>query len=152
MLDIAKKINSAIDPLRTIANVVGSPLFDLSARLYVGWAFFRSGLSRFDSYLNGTWEDQVFLFTEEHPVPGISGELGAILGTGGELVLPVLLILGLFGRFAAIGLLVMTAIIEFTYTHSTSHILWAFLLGMTLFKGAGLLSVDHFLVKWLRSK
>ncbi len=152
ILNIAKKTNETLQPLRSIANIVGSPLFDLSARIYVGWAFFKSGLSRFSSYTNGTWEDQVFLFTEEHPVPGIPGELSAILGTGGELILPVLLVLGLFGRFAAAGLLVMTAIIEFTYTHATDHILWAFLLGMVLIKGAGMLSIDHFLVKWLRSK
>ncbi len=152
MLQNAKNIDRLIDPLRNIANSIGSPLFDLSARLYVGWAFFKSGLGRFDSFLNGSWEDQVFLFSEEHPVPGIPGESGAILGTGGELVLPILLILGLFSRFSAAGLLVMTAIIEFTYVHATDHILWAFLLGTILIKGAGTISLDRYLLKWVRSK
>lgn len=150
MLDLARKIDTAITPLRNIADTIGYPIFDLTARLYVGWAFFKSGLSRFDSFLNGTWEDQVFLFTEEHPVPGIPGEIGAVLGTGGELILPILLIAGLFSRFAAAGLLIMTAIIEFTYTHSTDHVLWAFLLGMVFIKGASTLSADHFLLKLLR--
>ena len=149
-MEIVKKVDTAIQPLRNIADCIGSPLFDLTARLYVGWIFFRSGLGRFDSFLNGTWDDQVFLFTEEHPVPGVPGELGAILGTGGELILPVLLVLGLFGRFAAAGLLVMTAIIEFTYQHATDHILWAFLLGMIFIKGAGKLSIDHFMRKMIK--
>lgn len=152
MLNIAIKIDQAIEPLRKIANTIGSPMFDLLARAYVSWAFFKSGMDRFSSLLNGTWDDQVFLFTEEHPVPGIPGEIGAILGTGGELILPILLVFGLFGRFAAAGLLIMTAIIEFTYIHATDHILWAFLLGMILIKGAGTLSLDHFLLKWIRQK
>jgi putative oxidoreductase len=152
MINRAKKIDNMIEPLRHVAKVAGSPLFDLSARFYVGWAFLKSGLNRFGSFTNGTWEDQVFLFTEEHPVPGIPGEVAAVLGTGGELMLPVLLVLGLFGRFAAAGLLIMTAIIEFTYIHATDHILWAFLLGMIFIKGAGPLSLDHLLVKWVSSR
>ncbi|MCI5060135.1 MAG: DoxX family protein [Alphaproteobacteria bacterium] len=151
MIALAKKIDRKLEPLRKIANCVGSPLFDLLARAYVGLIFFKSGQSRFDSFLNGTWEDQIFLFSEEHPVPGIPGEIAAVMATGGELILPVLLVLGLFGRFAAAGLLVMTATIEFTYLHSTDHILWAFLLGMIFIKGAGKLSLDHLLIRKLRS-
>ena len=146
-MELIQKVDIALEPLRRFANCIGSPIFDLVARLYVGWIFLKSGLGRFDSFLDGAWDDQVFLFTEEHPVPGLSGEVAAVLGTGGELILPILLILGLFGRFAAAGLLVMTAIIEFTYQHATDHILWAFLLGMVFIKGPGTISVDYFLRK-----
>ena len=150
-MTFAHTINDMIDPLRKLSDMLASPLFDLGARLYMGWAFFKVGMMRFESYQNGDWETQVFLFTEEHPVPGIPGEIGAIMATSGELFLPVLLVLGLFGRFAAAGMLVMTAIIEFTYQSSPQHILWAFLLGMIFIKGAGKLSLDHLITKKLNS-
>mgnify|MGYP005723813897 CR=1 FL=1 len=152
MIAIAQKIDSLIDPLRKLAHCIGSPIFDLFIRIYIGLIFLKSGLSRLDSALNGSWEDQVFLFSEEHPVPGIPGEIGAVLATGAELVLPVMLFFGFFSRFAAAGLLIMTAIIEFTYIHSPDHILWAFLLGMIFVKGAGIVSADHWLTKWLRKQ
>lgn len=150
MKTLMQTIDTAIDPLRSLADKIGAPIFDVLVRSYVAWIFLKSGMGRLDSAMNGSWSDQVFLFTEEHPVPGVPGDIAAILSTGAELILPVLLITGLFGRFAAAGLLVMTAIIEFTYTHSNDHILWAFLLGMVFVRGPGLFSADHVLRGWLR--
>ena len=42
-----------------------------------------------------------------HVITNLSLTLAAVMGTGGELVLPELLVFGLFGRFAALGLFVM---------------------------------------------
>jgi putative oxidoreductase len=80
----------------------------LMARLYVGWAFFASGLTKIDN-----WETTVALFTDEYKIPlltDFSPTLAAVLGTGGELILPVLLVVGLLGRFAALGLFVMNIV------------------------------------------
>jgi putative oxidoreductase len=65
------------------------------------------------------------------------------------MILPTLLVLGLFGRAAAAGLLIMTAVIEFTYGHFDVHILWAFLAASILIRGPGLLSLDTVLLRTL---
>jgi len=142
--------DQVIDPLRNLSSSIASPLFDLGARIYLGHAFFKSGILRFKDWQNGNFDNQIFLFELEHPVPGLDPTMAAYAATAGELILPILLVLGLFGRFAAVGLLIMTAVIEFTYIHSTTHILWAFLAGMIFIKGPGKLSLDALLLKWIR--
>lgn len=149
MKSFLQSVDCALEPLRKLADYAGAPLYDLAARLYVAYVFFNSGLGRLDSYLDGRWDEQIFLFDFEHPVPGIPPEIAAPITMIGELILPVLLALGLFGRFGAAGILIMTAVIEFTYQHSTHHILWAFLAGTIFVKGPGPLSVDHLIRKWL---
>ena len=84
---------------------LAQPLAALLARLYVAQVFFMSGLTKIRD-----WEITVSLFTDEYKVPYLSPELAALLGTAGELVLPVLLVFGLMGRFAALGLFVVNAI------------------------------------------
>jgi len=150
MVTAAQKIDTLIEPLRKLSNCVASPLFDLGVRIYLGHTFFKSGVLRFNDWKNDNFSNQVFLFELEHPVPGLDPTTAAYLTTGAELVLPIMLVLGLFGRFAAAGLLVMTAVIEFTYGHFDVHILWAFLAAMIFIKGPGKLSLDTLILKWIR--
>jgi len=152
MKELAVKINTLIEPLRGIANQFGSPLLDLSFRLYLAWAFFKSGIGRARDYLNGTWDTQLFLFELEHPVPGLDPALAAPVTTLAELILPVLLAFGLFSRFGAAGLFVMALIIQLTYQENYQHILWMALAASILIKGPGVLSLDHFLVKKLNTQ
>ncbi len=81
------------------------PLAALVARIYVANAFFLSGLTKLRD-----WGTTVSLFTDEYHVPLLPPELAAVMGTTGELVLPVLLVLGLAGRFAALGLSVVNVV------------------------------------------
>src|SRR5690606_11619469 len=97
-----------------------SPIVPLIARIYVGWIFFNSGLLKLDN-----WNATLYLFEHEHPVPFLPVQVAAVLGTATELAAPVLLFLGLGARLGAAVLLVMTAVIEFTYQHSPEHIFWA---------------------------
>jgi len=150
MTAILQKIDGLIDPLRRVANHIASPLFDLGVRLYLGNEFWKSGVTRFNDWKNGNFDNQIFLFELEHPVPGLDPATAAYITTGAELLLPVMLVLGLFGRFAAAGLLIMTAVIEFTYGHFDVHILWAFLAAMVFIKGPGKLSLDTLILKWIR--
>jgi len=62
-----------------------------------------------------------------------------------ELTTPVLLVLGLATRPAALVLLGMTAVIEvFVYPLAwPTHIQWAAMLFILLCRGAGKLSLDH---------
>ncbi len=149
-IQIARQVDTLIQPLRKLANSFGSPLWDLAARFYLAYAFLKSGMVRFNDFLNGTFDNQIFLFEFEHPVPGIPADIAAYMATSGELILPVLLALGLFSRFAAAGLLIMTAIIEFTYLHSTHHVIWAILASSIFIKGPGTFSLDAALLKVLR--
>lgn len=157
MKTLMQKIDTLINPLRMLSDKIAGPLLLLTFRIYIGYfVFFQSGMKRFQDYLNGSWDTQVFLFELEHPVPGIPADIAAPLATFGELFLPVLLVLGLFTRFGAAGLIVMTLIIEWTYGDPdalflTTHLVWITMLSVIFVKGPGLISADHFLVKWIRS-
>jgi len=150
MITLAKKIDALIEPLREIANKFAAPVWDLAARLYVAEAFWSSGMTRFKDLINGNFDSQIFLFDLEHPVPGLSPEIAAYGATAGEVILPILLVLGLFGRVGAAGILIMTAIIELTYIHSVDHIIWAFLAAAIFVRGSGVISLDNLLLRFIR--
>lgn len=150
MIALAQKIDNLIEPLRKLANFIGAPIFDLSVRLYLGYEFFKSGLTRWNDFSNGSFDNQIFLFELEHPVPGLDPATAAYMTLAGEMILPIMLFVGLFSRFAAAGLLIMTAVIEFTYGHFDVHILWAFLGLMIFIKGPGALSLDYLILKTIR--
>ena len=118
------------------------PLVRLALRLFLANIFFSSGWLKFQNFLSDNWDATVYLFAEEHPVPFLPPEIAAVVGTGGELVFSILLAFGLLSRFAALGLLVMTGVIQFTYQASDQHILWAFGFALIATGGAGAISVD----------
>jgi len=143
-----KKIFTLYGKLIGLSNITLSPLLDLGIRLYMANIFFKSGWLRFQDYLNGQWANQITAFTDYHPIPGVSGEIAAVAGTGGELILPILLALGIFTRFGAAGLLVMTLSIQFLVpadygVANDDHYMWMLLLAVPMLKGGGMLSVDY---------
>ncbi len=118
-----------------------APLASLVVRIWIGMVFFKSGWVK----LNQDWETVVMLFTYEHPVPFLPPQFAALSGTFFELVCPVLLFIGLGTRFAVIPLLLMTAVIQFTYLDHKDHLIWALVLFTLMTQGAGKLSVDHWI-------
>ncbi|UXH80293.1 DoxX family protein [Roseateles amylovorans] len=122
----------------------------LAARLYVAHVFFLSGLTKIRD-----WEITLALFEDEYHVPLLPPELAAWMGTGGELVLPVLLVLGLGGRFAALGLSVVNlmavlSLSDIAPAALVQHQLWGgLLLGLALY-GPGRLSLDAVVASHLR--
>lgn len=123
------------------------PVALLAARLYVAWVFFASGLTKLRD-----WESTLFLFEEEYAVPFLSPELAAYLGTGGELLLPVLLVLGLFSPIAAIGLSIFNVVAvisleEIAPAALSMHVVWGLLLAVIILWGPGRISCDSFLRK-----
>ena len=128
-----------------------SPLIDLGIRLWVANVFFKSGLTKIQS-----WDSTIALFTYEYEVPLLSPEVAAVLGTGAELVFPVLLALGLGGRLSAAVLFVFNFVAVISYPDLSEvglkdHRYWGILLLVTLLHGPGRLSVDHFFRrKWMR--
>ncbi|MGH1375397.1 MAG: DoxX family protein [Alphaproteobacteria bacterium] len=130
-----------------------SPLLDLAIRLFMANIFFKSGKLKFDSYMNGQWDDVVTAFSDYHPIPGVPAELAAIGGTVGELALPIMLALGLFTRVGAAGLLVMTLTIQYLVpaeyeVANADHYMWMLLLAVPMLKGGGMLSVDFLFGKF----
>lgn len=119
------------------------PLAAFMARLYIGQVFFLSGLTKIRD-----WGTTVALFTDEYKVPLLPPALAAVLGTTGELVLPVLLVLGLGGRFAALGLFVVNAVAVISLQDIApaalqQHILWGALLAGIAIYGPGKWSLDR---------
>ncbi|MEY2953170.1 MAG: hypothetical protein RLZZ401_1257 [Pseudomonadota bacterium] len=117
----------------------------LAARIYVGYAFWLSGLTKVRD-----WETTLALFENEYSVPLLSPTLAAYLGTAGEIVLPILLVLGLGGRFAALGLTVLNAVavaslMELAPVAAQQHLFWGALLGTVALFGPGAWALERWL-------
>ena len=125
------------------------PLAQLAARLFVARAFFMSGLTKLRD-----WDITLALFNDEYHVPLLPPDVAAVMGTGGELLLPVLLALGLAGRFAAAGLGVVNivavlSLAEIAPAALHQHQLWGSLLAGLLLWGPGRWSADALLIRRL---
>ncbi|MBI5450275.1 MAG: DoxX family protein [Gammaproteobacteria bacterium] len=123
-----------------------SPLGLLIMRLWVGWAFLKSG------YLKTTsWDSTLYLFNYEYQVPLLPPELAAWLATFIELVLPVLLIIGLAGRLSALMLFAFNIMAVISYPDldpaaAYDHQAWGIMLLVLMLGGLGKLAVDHWLL------
>jgi len=116
-------------------------------RLAVATVFWNSAMTKL-----ANWDSALELFTEEYKVPLLPPGVAAYMAASIELTAPVLLVLGLATRPAALVLLGMTTVIEvFVYPLAwPTHIQWAAILLVLLCRGPGKLSVDHWL--WRRTQ
>jgi putative oxidoreductase len=120
-----------------------SPAADVMLRAWVGYAFFVSGLTKIQS-----WDTTVLLFEYEYHVPFLSPTVAALLSACGELGLPVLLLIGIAGRFAAAGLFVVNGVAVLSYPALNDaglfmHEAWGLALLCLVLRGPGRLSIDH---------
>ena len=117
----------------------------LPLRFAVAMVFWNSAMTKLTN-----WDTTVSLFTDDYKVPLLPPEFAAHMALTIELTAPVLLVLGLFTRLAALVLLGMTAVIEiFVYPQAwPTHLQWAAMLLVLLARGAGTMSIDHWL--WRR--
>ena len=131
---------------RAIAAIeTAQPLAQLAARIYVAHAFFLSGLTKIRD-----WDTTLALFQDEYHVPLLPSPVAAAMGTAGELLLPVLLALGLAGRFAAAGLSVVNVVAvvslaEIAAPALQQHVFWGSLLVGLVLWGPGRWSLDRFI-------
>ena len=148
-----------IDRLIGIFSMIPEWLVALISRLAIATVFWRSVQTKIEGWeLFGQnlkfWnitDSTFFLFQYEYTLPLLSGKIAAYLATFGEFFLSITIIIGLLTRLSAIGLLVMTAVIQlFVYPESWSvHILWAALLVYLVKHGGGAISVDFLMQKVL---
>ncbi|MEO7814546.1 MAG: DoxX family protein [Sphingomicrobium sp.] len=124
----------------------------LLARLGIAAVFFQSGRTKVEGLLtitDGTYE----LFRTEYALPLVDPVVAAHAATYSEHLFPILLVLGLLTRPAALALLGMTTVIEiFVYPEAwPTHLSWAALLLPLVVHGAGRWSIDRALTcGWLR--
>jgi putative oxidoreductase len=125
----------------------------LVLRVALAVPFFRSGLTKWDGFLSVSPGTR-FLFANEfklhifgqayaYPFPLLMAWAASI----SEIVLPILLVIGLFTRFAALGLFVMTIIIQLTVPAGWAnfHLPWAAMALALMVYGGGMLSTDRIL-------
>jgi putative oxidoreductase len=146
-------IGLLVDRASLVVRVVAQPsLVQLIMRFALAVPFWRSGILKWDGFLQLS-DTAVTLFTDEFmlhlpggPYPFPAPTLMAFLSGSGEIIFPILLVLGLATRFAALGLLCMTVIVEATIPDGWPvHITWvAMALGIMAW-GPGRFSIDYLL-------
>jgi putative oxidoreductase len=122
----------------------------LVARFGIAAIFFLSGRTKVEGLLtitDGTYE----LFRTDYALPLVDPVVAAHAATYSEHLFPILLVLGLGTRGAAIALLGMTTVIEvFVYPDAwPTHLSWAGLLLPLIAKGGGALSLDRLIQRVL---
>ena len=95
-------------------------------------------------------DNAIALFRDEYKLPLVPPEIAAYAGAYAEHLLPLLLVLGLGTRWAALGLLGMTAVIQtLVYPDAwPTHLSWAAPLLYLVARGGGTISLDN----WFRLK
>jgi putative oxidoreductase len=138
---------AVVDRIIALLDRAPYALLALPLRLGAATVFWNSAMTKLAS-----WDTTIELFTDEYKVPLLPPQIAASLALAIEVTTPVLLVLGLMTRAAALVLLGMTAVIEiFVYPQAwPTHIQWAAMLLVLLCRGAGWLSLDHALWPRLR--
>lgn len=133
-----------------------NPVVLLFLRCWLFYVFFFSALTK-----TSTWESTLFLFEYEYNVPILSPYLAAVLGTGIELIIPPLLLIGLGSRFPAFVLFVfnIVAVISYPFLWTAAgaegwedHFYWGVLLAVIMAQGHGKLSLDYLLCLFFRKR
>lgn len=137
----------------TMLAAIPASLALLMLRVALAIPFYRSGVLKWDGFLSLSPGTR-FLFANEfklhlfgqayaYPFPLLMAWAAAI----GEIVLPILLVIGLLTRFSALGLLLMTAVIQLTVPEGWAnfHLPWAAMALALVVYGGGALSADRLL-------
>ena len=148
-MSVSNPVVRANDVAAQVASWLESPLL-LAIRWFVAWQFLKSGWLKISN-----WESTLYLFQDEYHVPLLPPALAAVAGTAGELVFPSLLVVGLLGRYAAVGLSAVNVLAVISYAHVLlgegfeaalgQHYLWGSLLLVVAVFGPGRWSVDALL-------
>ncbi|MEW8524868.1 MAG: DoxX family protein [Candidatus Thiodiazotropha endolucinida] len=145
-------MNALIDTMQRLFDFIGKSIPEwgiaLLARGAIAYTFWSSGRSKVSGILDIS-DSTFLLFEHEYGVPLIPPNIAAHMATYAEHFFPILLVLGLFTRFAALSLLIMTAVIQlFVYPDAWNvHMWWALAMLYLIRHGGGLVSLDRLLWK-----
>ena len=151
------RLGVLVDRAEQLVKTIAVPsLVQLVMRVALAVPFWKSGILKWTGFLQLS-DTAVTLFTDEfmlhlpggpyhYPLPTVM----AFLSGCGEITFPVLLVLGLATRFAALGLLFMTVIVELTVPDGWPvHITWAAMALGIMAWGPGRISLDHLVRRML---
>ena len=164
-------IYSSYDNLTARLRAAGDYLWPLALRLILFWEFWEAGYGKFRGqnwFADIPWADWQQGFP--WPFSTLGPDLNWLAATWGEMIFASLLLLGLFTRFAAISLLVITAVataaVHWPANWDSLAQLWsgyvitadgagnyklplllAIMLLPLVFQGGGRVSLDHLLLK-----
>lgn len=144
-----------------LCSKVPHSLLALLGRFALAALFWKAGQTKVANFaidpFAGTWQIgwprladfAVELFASEYQLPFIAPAAAALLAATAEHVLALLLLLGLATRFAALGLLSMTVVIQLLVYPDAypTHATWAAVLLYLLARGPGVFSLDHLLAR-----
>jgi len=130
----------------TLERVLPPTLLLLVARVGIAAIFFLSGRTKVTGLLTlkpATYD----LFQYEYALPLVPFDIAAQAATWSEHLFPIMLVLGLFTRGAALALLGMTTVIQLLVYPDAwpTHLSWAGLLLPLIAYGGGSLSLDRLL-------
>ena len=144
-----------VDRANQLVQTIAAPsLVQLVLRVALSVPFWRSGMLKWGGFLRLN-DTAVTLFSDEFmlhlpggpyhfPAPAVM----AFLSGCGEIMFPILLVLGLGTRFAGLGLLFMTVIVELTVPDGWPiHLTWAAMALGIMAYGPGSLSLDHLICR-----
>ena len=138
-----------------IASAAPVSLTQLALRLGLAVPFWRSGISKWDGFLQLN-DVAILLFTSEFklhlpggPYPFPAPAVAAFAAASAEILFPILLVLGLATRLAALGLLAMTIVIQLTVPDGWPiHLTWAAMALGVITWGPGRLALD----RWIETR
>jgi putative oxidoreductase len=148
---LVARVESLVHTLTGWFAWVARAVAPIALRLALAVPFFRSGLTRWAGFLQLS-DSTVYLFEEEFKLHIFGGEYGfpapdlvAYLVATAEVTLPVLLVLGLATRFAALAMLIMTGVIQLVVPDGWAnfHLPWAAMALAIIALGAGPVSLDR---------
>jgi putative oxidoreductase len=123
----------------------------LVLRLALARPFFASGLTRWDGWFTLSFGTKILfeqdyklhIFGAEIPFP--MPDVVAAMASTAEITLPILLAFGFLTRWAALGLLAMTGVIQLTYPDGWAnfHLYWAAMALAIITFGPGAISLDR---------
>ncbi|TQF33364.1 DoxX family protein [Bradyrhizobium sp. UNPA324] len=144
-----------VDKVNQLVQTIATPsLVQLVLRLALAVPFWRSGMLKWGGFLrlNDTavtlFSDEFMLHLPGGPYHFPAPTLMAFLSGSGEIMFPILLVLGLGTRFAGLGLLFMTVIVDLTVLDGWPiHLTWAAMALGIMAYGSGNISLDHLLCR-----
>lgn len=155
--DLTRRLCLLAGKLTSVIRMVAQPWFvQLVMRLALATPFWRSGVNKWEGFLQLN-ETTKLLFLSEFMLHLPGGPYHfpapvavAFLSGCGEILFPVLLVIGLATRVAASGLLFMTLIVELTVPDGWPvHVTWAAMALGIMAWGPGWISVDFGLARLL---
>jgi putative oxidoreductase len=136
-----------------VFGIIPLSLAMVALRFALAAPFWFSGLTKWDGFLKLSFGAKA-LFTEQFrlhifgaQIPYPAPEFMAAASGVAEIIFPVMLVLGIGARYAALGLLAMTAIIQLTIPDAWAnfHLPWAAMALAVMTFGPGRIALDYVL-------